>query len=87
MLAAFYRSLGSRDARKLGRVLHHVLRHHFERHFLFTMQWLDYKVYSGELYDSSFGGLVIVILLFVGIFCVAKRLATLLYYKCKTAIA
>ena len=73
MLAAFYRSLGSRDSTKLGRVLHHVLRHHIERHtFLFTMWWWDYEVYSGESYSgSNFGGLPIVILFFVGIFLVA----------------
>ena len=50
MLAAFYRSLGSRDARKLGRALQQVLRHHNERRqrSLFTMRWRNYEVYSGE---------------------------------------
>ena len=49
ILAAFYRSLGSRDARKLGRVLRQVVRHYIERHaFLFKMQWWDYEVYSRE---------------------------------------
>ena len=73
ILASFYRSLGSRDATKLGRVLHHVLRHHIERYiFLFEMQWRDYEVYSGDLYSrSNFGGLPTVILFFVGIFLVA----------------
>ena len=74
ILAAFYRSLGSRDATKLGRVLHRVLKHHFERHQHLSskMQWQDYEVYSGESYSRShFGGLPIVILFFVGIFLVA----------------
>ena len=48
MLAAFYRSLGSRDATKLGRVLHHVLRHHIERQRYLVIPWQDYEVYSGE---------------------------------------
>ena len=47
ILAAFYRSLGSRDATKLGRVLHHVLRHHIKRHQRYLMiPWQDYEVYS-----------------------------------------
>ena len=73
ILASFYRSLGSRDAIKLGRVLHQVLRHHIERHHLWSkMQWRDYEVYTGESYSrSNFGGLPIVILFFVGIFLVA----------------
>ena len=49
ILAAFYRSLGSRDATKLGRVLHQVLRHHIKRHQHYLMiPWQDYEVYSGE---------------------------------------
>ena len=81
ILAAFYRSLGSRDARKLGRVLHQVVRHHIERRrrLLFTMRWRDYQVYSGEasspVYDthsgSNFGGLLIMIALLTGILCIA----------------
>ena len=48
ILAAFYRSLGSRDATKLGRVLHHVLRHHIDRlHHYLMMPWQDDEVYSG----------------------------------------
>ena len=76
MLAAFYRSLGSRDATKLGRVLQQALRHHIERHqrSLFTMRWWDYEVYSGEasspLYDE-FGSLLILIASFICILCVA----------------
>ena len=74
ILAAFYRSLGSKDATKLGRVLHYVLRHHIGRrqHLLSKIQWQDYEVYSGESYSRShFGGLQIVILFFVGIYLVA----------------
>ena len=50
ILAAFYRSLGSRDATNLGRVLQQVSRHHIERRqrLLFAMRWRDYEVYSGE---------------------------------------
>ena len=48
ILAAFYRSLGSRDATKLGGVLHHVLRHHIDRlHHYLMMPWQDDEVYSG----------------------------------------
>ena len=48
ILAAFYRSLGSRDATKLGRVLRHVLRHHIDRlHHYLMMPWQDDEVYSG----------------------------------------
>jgi len=48
ILAAFYRSLGSRDATKLGRVLHRVLRHHIDRlHHYLMMPWQDDEVYSG----------------------------------------
>ena len=81
ILASFYRSLGSRDATKLGRVLRHVVRHHIERRqrLLFTMWWWDYQVYSGEasspVYDthsgSSFGGLLIMIASLTGILCIA----------------
>ena len=48
ILAAFYRSLGSRDATKLGRVLQQVLRHHIERQRYLVIPWQDYEVYSGE---------------------------------------
>ena len=48
ILAAFYRNLGSREATKLGRVLHHVLRHHIERQRYLVIPWQDYEVYSGE---------------------------------------
>ena len=74
ILAAFYRSLGSRDATKLGRVLQQVLRHHIGRRqqLLSEMQWQDYEVYSGESYTRShFEGLPIVILFVVGILLVA----------------
>ena len=91
ILAAFYRSLGSRDATKLGRVLHHVLRHfvlryHVLGHSVFRMfyriddtyRWKYYEVYSGEsssqVYvdeENTFRGLLIMIALFIGIFCVA----------------
>ena len=75
MLAAFYRSLGSRDATKLGRVLQQALRHHIERRqrSLFTMRWWDYEVYgeaSSPPYDK-FGGLLIMIACFICILCVA----------------
>ena len=79
ILAAFYRSLGSRDATKLGRVLHHVLRHHIERHFLFKTQWRDYEVYSRESSSpvisahgrNNFGNLLVMALFLVCILCVA----------------
>ena len=49
ILASFYRSLGSRDATKLGRVLHQVLRHHIKRHQRYlVIPWQDYEVYSSE---------------------------------------
>ena len=49
ILAAFYRSLGSRDATKLGGVLHRVLRHHIDRlHHYLMIPWRDDEVYSGE---------------------------------------
>ena len=49
ILASFYRSLGSRDATKLGKVLHQVLRHHIERRQRYlVIPWQDYEVYSSE---------------------------------------
>ena len=54
ILAAFYRSLGSRDATKLGGVLHRVLRHHIDRlHHYLMMPWQDDEVYSGEPLSQS----------------------------------
>ena len=55
ILASFYRSLGSRDPTKLGRVLCHVVRHHIERRqcLLFTMRWWDFEVYSWEPSSSA----------------------------------
>ena len=82
ILAAFYRSLGLTDATKLGRVLHHVFRHHI----IFCLRcngMQDYKVHSGESDSASnFRDSSIVILFFVGIiFLVAiyMYLAALLY--------
>ena len=81
ILAAFYRSLGSRDGTKLGRVLQQVIRHHTDRHqrLLFTMRWWDYEVYSEEASSppynthskSKFEGLLIMIASFICILCVA----------------
>ena len=70
--AAFYSSLGSSDGTKLGRVLHYVLSHYFERHFLFKTRWRDYEVYSKESSSpvisayvrSNFGNLLIMALLY-----------------------
>ena len=88
ILAAFYRSLGSRDGTKLGRVLHHVLGHHFERHLLFRIQWWDYEVYSKESSSpvisayvrSNFGNLLTMALFFICILCVAALGCTVILH-------
>ena len=89
ILASFYRSLGSRDATKLGRVMRHVVRHYIERHaFLFKMQWWDYEVYSRESSSpvisthcrDNIGDLLIMALFFICILCVALVGCTVLLH-------
>ena len=50
VLAGFYKNLGSSDAKKLGQVLNHMLRHFKKRcHFSMKIWWRKYSIY----YDKS----------------------------------
>ena len=53
ILAAFYNSLGSKEATTLGRVLNHAQRHQVRILKVGTnRRWWDYEIYSKEVCDS-----------------------------------